>query len=144
MTRRLPFSTVGTWVLTRGHHIPTVAFATLPPGSTRPQRGTDPGEPPPHNGVSHCPARSRSPATRAAPGPAVPGLDSALRPLPAATPGPSQPCRTPSWVPHSQGLPRPVGRVSPFSRTDTHSSPSAAPAGTSVQVPGTQPSRCRK
>lgn len=39
MTRRLPFSTVGTWVLTRGHHIPTVAFSTLPPGLAPAHKG---------------------------------------------------------------------------------------------------------
>lgn len=53
-------------------------------------------------------------------------------------------CRLHGWGLHSLGLPRPLGRVSSFSRTGTHSSPSAAPAGTSARVPGTQPSRCRK
>lgn len=51
--------------------------------------------------------------------------------------------RGPAYL-HSLGLSRPLGRFSSFSGTDTHSSPSTAPAGTSVRVPGTQPSRYRK
>lgn len=98
--------------------------------------GIDPGKPPPHNGVSHCPARSRSPTTRQAPGPAVPGLDSILWPPLVAAPRPSQSCCTSGWVPHSQGLPRSSGRFSPFSLTDTHSSPLSRPRRNFRSNPG--------
>lgn len=142
---------------TRDSHLPTMGLCTFDSGEApAPQWALLLSTP------KSVPLYPDTPLPSPTPLPKSPRLDSAFAPH---SPPPSSPIAVPlpalrdppkADLPHmpflrSRRLATSTpwgfrGRLgnSPLSPADTHSSPSAAPAGTSVRVPGTQPSRCRK